>query len=212
MSVHGFHPELLTLPARLAGQRVVITPFRRGDGPRVYEAVDEDRNHLYPWLPWVDHHASPSDSEAFARRAAGMWLTREDLIAALWDHDGNFLGGSGLHRIDWGRRAFEVGYWLRKSATRRGVITEAVQLLTALCFGRLEASRVEIRCDPDNRPSVAVAERLGFIREAHFRNHTRAPDGELHDAVVYALTPVSFMDLPWAVTALRMVDGADSDG
>lgn len=212
MTLHGFHPELLALPARLAGERVVITPFRRGDGPAIYEAVDEDRNHLYPWLPWVDHHASPDDSEAFARRAAGMWLTREDLIVALRDHDGHFLGGSGLHRIDWERRAFEIGYWLRKSATRRGIVTEAVQLLTALCFGRLEGSRVEIRCDPDNRPSSAIPERLGFLREGHFRNQIKAPDGELRDTLVYALTPVSFSDLPWAPAALAVVDAADADG
>ena len=70
MPLYGFHPELLPLPARIVGERVVITPMARGDGAAIYEAVDENRPHLRPWLPWVDHHQSVDDSEAFARRAA----------------------------------------------------------------------------------------------------------------------------------------------
>jgi RimJ/RimL family protein N-acetyltransferase len=212
MPLHGFHPELLPLFARLAGRRTLLTPMARGDGEGIYEAVDEDRAHLRPWLPWVDHHQSIDDSEAFARRAAGMWLTREDLIVAIRDLDGRLLGGSGLHRIDWERRAFEIGYWIRKSATGKGHVTEAVQLLTAVCFDRLDASRVEIRCDPRNERSSAVPERLGFVREAHFRSQSRAPDGTLRDTLVYALTPSSFMELDWAADAKALVAAADSDG
>lgn len=212
MGLYGFHPELLPLPARLAGERVVVSPMARGDGRLIHDAIAEDRQHLRPWLPWVDHHQSVEDSEAFARRAAGMWLTREDMIVALRDHDGRFLGGSGLHRIDWERRGFEIGYWIRKSATQRGYVTEAVQLLTALCFDRLDASRVEIRCDPENVKSASVPERLGYVREAHLRADKRGPDGTLRDTLVYALTPPTFMALDWATAAQRAVARADRDG
>ncbi len=70
MPVHGFHPELLPLFRRLEGERTLLTPMAPGDGPAIYEAVDEDRAHLRAWLPWVDHHQESDDSEAFARRAA----------------------------------------------------------------------------------------------------------------------------------------------
>ncbi len=141
-----------------------------------------------------------------------MWLTREDLIVAIRSRDGTMLGGSGLHRIDWERRAFEIGYWIRKSATGKGHVTEAVQLLTAVCFDRLDASRVEIRCDPKNVKSSAVPERLGYLQEALLRSQSRGTDGSLRDTLVYALTPTSFMGADWAPKARRLVAAADRDG
>ena len=45
-----------------------------------------------------------------------------------------------------------------------------------------------IRCDARNTRSAAVAERLGFVREALLRNE-RDPHGELRDTLVFSLTP-----------------------
>jgi RimJ/RimL family protein N-acetyltransferase len=46
-----------------------------------------------------------------------------------------------------------------------------------------------IRCDARNTRSAAVAERLGFVREAHLRNEARSTDGELRDTLVFSLIP-----------------------
>jgi RimJ/RimL family protein N-acetyltransferase len=183
-------PILRDLPDELIGPRVLIRPVRSGDGAVIFEAVEESREQIAPWLPWVEKTQIVDDSEEYARRAAALWLTREELAVGIWDHaTGQFLGGSGLIRINWAVPAFEIGYWLRTSAWGQGYITETVQALCEFAFETLGANRVEIRCDPRNSRSRAVPQRLGFVLEATLRNQVRDGAGELRDTLIFALTP-----------------------
>ena len=80
-------------------------------GWKAEQAVEEAREHLRPWLPWIDLHRSPADSEAYARQSHARWLTREDLPLSLWERETRrFLGGTGLHPANWDVPSFESGY------------------------------------------------------------------------------------------------------
>ena len=114
-------------------------------------------------------------------------------MVGLWDRaTGHYLGGSGLHRIDWSVPALEIGYWLRTSACGQGYASEAVRLLCEFAFETLGANRVEIRCDALNTRSVAVPTRLGFVQEALLRSDCRDGNGELRDTLIFALTPEDY--------------------
>ena len=181
---------LRDLPDELLSERVLIRPPRPGDGATVWEAVEESREQIAPWLPWVEKTLGPDDCEAAARRGAARWQTREDLMVSVWERaTGRYLGGSGLHRIDWGVPAFEIGYWLRTSAWGQGYVSETVRVLCRFAFETLGANRVEIRCDGRNERSLAVPRRLGFVQEATLRNHCRDGRGELRDTLIFALMP-----------------------
>lgn len=183
-------PILRDLPDELTGERIVIRPPRPGDGAAIFEAVEESRAEIGPWLPWVEKTRTVSDSEEASRRGAARWLLREDLMVGIWEREtGRYLGGSGLHRINWTVPAFEIGYWLRTSAWSQGYVTEAVQTLCRFAFETLGANRVEIRCDPRNTRSAAVPKRLGFVQEAHLRNDVRDGAGDLRDTLIFGLTP-----------------------
>jgi ribosomal-protein-serine acetyltransferase len=205
-------PELLPLPSFIEGSRVRVRPFRRGDGAGVFAAIDEDRAHLRAWLPWVDAHKTAVDTEIYVRKAHAWWILREDLPVVIERTDGEILGGSGLHRFDWAVRSFEIGYWVRKSAEGQGLVTEAVELEAAMAFERLEANRVEIRCDPENVRSAAVPRRLGFALEARLSSNTVAANGGLRDTLVFALTKETFRAAPWKDRALAAVQRADREG
>jgi RimJ/RimL family protein N-acetyltransferase len=101
---------------------------------------------------------------------------------------GRYLGGTGLHRIDWSIPCFEIGYWLRVSAHGQGFITDSTRLLTKAAFETLGAARVEIRCDSSNAKSANVPIRLGFNHEATLRCARRDATGALSDTLIYALT------------------------
>ena len=99
------------------------------------------------------------------------------------------VGSSGLHRIDWAVPKFEIGYWCRTGMTGRGYVTEAVRGIAAFAFDVLGAQRVEIRCDPLNRPSARVAELAGFNLEGELRNDARGTDGTLRNTLVFSAVP-----------------------
>ncbi len=186
-------PILRELPDELVGERVILRPRRPGEGAVAWEAIEEAREQIGPWLPWVEKQRGPEDSEASARRGWAKWVLREDLAVGVWERaSGRFLGGSGLHRMDWSVPAFEIGYWLRALAWGHGYISETVRLLCGLAFEELGANRVEIRCDERNARSIAVPRRLGFIQEAALRNHCRDGRGELRDALIFAMTPEDY--------------------
>src|SRR5688500_623679 len=106
-------PILIDLPDELVGERTLVRPFRAGDGAPMFEAIEESREHIVPWLPWGPEHRTVQDTEAFVRGRRVVWDKREDLAVSLWDRaTGRFVGGSGLHRIDWRVRKFEIGYWV----------------------------------------------------------------------------------------------------
>ncbi len=62
-------PLLVDLPAEIVGERVLIRPFRAGDGLAVFEAIDE---------------SAPADSAldalgAFSRRTGGFGVIRSKI-------------------------------------------------------------------------------------------------------------------------------------
>ena len=183
-------PLLRELPQEMVGQRVLVRPYRVGDGPALWEAIEESRTHLRPWMPWTDSHTVPADSEMYARRSAARWLLREDLSVGIWERStGKFVGGSGLHPRDWGVPSFEIGYWIRLSAQGKGYVAETVQILCGLAFDTFGANRVSIQCDTQNIRSANVARRLGFTLEATLRNEARDTAGALRDTYCFGMTP-----------------------
>lgn len=191
-------PILIPVPEQVVGPRFRLRPYLPEDAPALYEAIDESREHLAPWLPWVDRHTSPDDSREFVARARAWWLLRQDLIVGIFECEGGrLLGGSGLHRINWDIRAFEIGYWLRRTAEGQGYMRETVQLLTRLAFDTLEANRVEIRMDPRNVRSRSVAEKLGFVLEGTLRNSMADPQGIPRDQHIFALTTEDYRSQPF---------------
>ena len=186
-------PILRDFPSELTGERVLLRPPCAGDGPAIWEATDESREHLKPWMPWIEETKTQADSERYARQAHARWLTREDLPLTIWERDtARYLGGTGFHRIHWNVPSFEIGYWIRKSAEGQGFMTETVRLLCRFAFETLQANRLEIRCDALNERSAAVPRRLGFVHEATLRNESRSLTGDLRDTFVFAMLPADY--------------------
>ena len=181
-------PLLLDIPDRIETERLIIRAPRAGDGAAGNAAICESLDALRPWMAWAEPVPSVEDSEEHFRRAAAHWLAREDLpLVLLRKEDGLFVGGSGLHRIDWSVPMLEIGYWIRTSLSRQGYVTEAVRAITTFAFDVLAAQRVEIRCDARNTRSAAVAERAGYTLEARLRSQARGVDGTLRDTLIYAM-------------------------
>ncbi|MDP9368711.1 MAG: GNAT family N-acetyltransferase [Chloroflexota bacterium] len=186
----GRHPTLIHLPDELRSKRLVLRPYRAEDAEAHFTAVDESRDHLRPWVAWVDTFASIDDARDYYLRCAANWLLRTDLTLGIFEAEsGRYLGGAGFHELDWDLRAFEIGYWIRTTASGHGYVSEAVRLLVALAFGHLDARRLELRCDPRNEPSRRVAERVGFVLEGRLRHNSLASDGQPADTLVFALLP-----------------------
>ncbi|MCP1134288.1 GNAT family N-acetyltransferase [Paenibacillus polysaccharolyticus] len=125
---------------------------------------------LRPWLPFAENIPTLEESEASVRKARLRFLERSDLMLHLRDKaTDEFVGSSGLHRMDWNARSFEIGYWVRTSRSGEGLVTEAVRGIEQFAIVHLQANRLEIRCDARNVRSASVAKRLGYTQEGILR-------------------------------------------
>ncbi|MCY9698313.1 GNAT family N-acetyltransferase [Paenibacillus alginolyticus] len=187
MSIEPTDPILYTIPESFESKRLLIRAPLWEDGLRVNEAVKESIEELRPWMPWAGNIPTIEESELSIRRSRLQFLDRTDLrLLLILKETGQLIGSSGLHRIDWQSRKFEIGYWVRTSFGNQGYITEAVEAITNYAVHELQANRIEIRCDGRNARSSRVAERLGFTLEGILRNDKCNVDGSLRDTMVFS--------------------------
>jgi RimJ/RimL family protein N-acetyltransferase len=187
MLIHPIDPILISMPESFESSRLQIRAALWGDGAAVNEAVQESAAELRPWMPWAQHDPSVEESEVSIRKSRLEFLERRDIRLLLVNKQtGQLVGSSGLHRIDWQVRKFEIGYWVRTSCAGQGYITEAVTAIADFAVQELQANRLEIRCDSRNTQSARVAERTGFTLEGILRNDKLDVHGVLRDTMIYS--------------------------
>ncbi len=115
------------------------------------------------------------------------WIVQQ-ASATVWaiEVDGEAAGGIGveLHK-DVDRVSAEIGYWLGEAAWGRGIVTDALQAVTAEAFRRFELTRIYALPFADNRASVRVIEKAGYTLEGHLRQ-SAIKDGTIRDQLLYA--------------------------
>lgn len=187
MSTRPIEPILLDFPENIESERLLIRAPLWGDGAAVNEAIVESLEELRPWMPWAQKAPTLEDSELSVRRARLQFLERKDLrLHLVHKVTGQLIGSSGLHRIDWETRKFEIGYWVRTTCEKQGYVTEAVHAITSFAIQELQAIRIEIRCDSRNSRSARIAERAGFTLEGILRNDMRDVNGALRSTMVFS--------------------------
>lgn len=189
-------PILIDVPSRLVTERLVLRTPVAGDGEKLWAAMFASLPELQAWMPWASEPPGETGSEKFARGAYADFHARKDFVFYGFervraedggeDREGALVVASGLHRVDWAVRRFEIGYWRRTGYGGQGLVDEVVNALTALAFEALDARRVEIRMDANNRRSWRVAERCGFALEGTLRADSLTPAGESRDTRVYS--------------------------
>jgi RimJ/RimL family protein N-acetyltransferase len=190
-------------------ERLLLRPYAPDDAAVVKDAVDTSLEHLRTFMDWAWLAPEPVGVVRKRLRAfRDAFRHGDDWIYGLFERDGSaIVGGAGLHRRV-GPEALEIGYWIRASHVRRGLATEAAAALTRLAFEWCGALRVEIHIDPANTASLAVAERLGYLREATLRK--RLPpirEGEpRRDEVVFSLLDEEYLASPSARFAVSGLD------
>lgn len=158
----------------------------------VYAVVDGDREHLRPWLPWVDQSTSAEYTRQFIRGALEQFSRNQGFSAALWI-DGQVAGVIGFHNVNWLNKNVEMGYWLASRFEGRGIATDACCALINYAFDEWKLNRVEIRCATGNTRSAAVPTRLGFTLEGTLREAQFVND-KFYDLFVYGMLAKDWKD------------------
>jgi ribosomal-protein-serine acetyltransferase len=162
--------HLLSIPSRaslrrspIETSRVLLMPLELGDGAELWDAVDGSRWHLERWLPWVPFNNAPEASVRYAEACVSDWDAGRAVRFAIRDRQSReLLGVVGLDSCVHLHRSCELGYWLRRDATGRGIMTEAARACVDFAFARMAMHRIRCAAATDNSASLRVIARLGF--------------------------------------------------
>src|SRR5688572_18320707 len=183
-------PQVLILSSTaLTDGDLRLRPLEHADRDPMYEAVRESIPQISPWLPWCHAGYAPSETEAFIESCITAWAQQLHFPFGVFEvQSGRYLGGIGVRPIDRTNRLCAIGYWIRTSATKRGIAPRAVRIAARFAFESLQFTRIEIVARPENRPSRRVAEKAGARFEAIVRNRI-VQHGQAYDAALYSLIP-----------------------
>jgi ribosomal-protein-serine acetyltransferase len=165
---------------------ISLRRHRTHDAPALAEAALESTREAFAWLPWCHPAYTVTEAAAWIERCDAEWERGSEYSFVVVDAGDRVLGGCGLNQLRREHRIANLGYWVRTSATRRGVATATVRAVARFAFAETDLVRLEIVVALGNAASHRVAEKVGALREgvAHDRLQLH---GRSHDAVVYAL-------------------------
>ena len=173
---------------RIETDRLTLRPPVHSDFRSWSELRRESRIFLKPWEPsWSPDHLS---RKSFANRV--YWSNRaikNDTALPLFmfrrdSHD--LVGAITLDHIRRGpAQSGTLGYWVGEKFTRRGLMREAIEAMVHHAFHRMDLSRVEAACLPENRPSRDLLEKCGFKYEGVAQSYLEI-DGRWRTHVLYA--------------------------
>ena len=168
---------------RLTLRQPVLSDYRKWSNLR-----DDSAEFLTPWEPqWSADHLS---RKGFANRvywsqrtinsgsALPLFIERRDDIA--------LIGAITLDNIRRGpAQAGTLGYWTGQPYIRQGYMREAILAVTHHAFERLDLSRLEAACLPENTPSRKLLEATGFKYEGVAQSYLQS-NGRWRTHVLYA--------------------------
>jgi len=164
---------------------MLIRPYAIGDEAALFDAASTSWRELQPWMPWCREHYALADATAWVTRQAAMFEAKTEFDFVILD-DGAMVGACGLNQLDAANRRANLGYWIRSSATRRGIASAAVKMLAGWAFENTDLQRLEIVVAVDNVASLRVAQKAGAQVEGTLRSRILL-HGVFHDAVMHSI-------------------------
>ena len=164
----------------LEGERCRVREWAKTDA----ESLAEHANNINVAGNLRDRFPHPytvKDARAFLRQA----VAAKDPTNLAIETGGQAVGAIGyVPGRDVERFSAEIGYWLGEPFWGRGIVTEALQLVTQHAFEQMNFLRLFALPFADNAGSVRVLEKAGYVLEGRLRR-SAIKDGVIRDQLMF---------------------------
>lgn len=110
--------------------RIIVRPFQAGDAKALQEAAVESVDTVGRWLPWCYPGFSVSDASDWIDECSRNIAAKAAYDLGIFSvGEGRLLGGVAINQINRRYNFGNLGYWVRQSEQRKGIATEAVELI-----------------------------------------------------------------------------------
>jgi RimJ/RimL family protein N-acetyltransferase len=165
----------------LEGARCLVRPWRAADIRPLVRCANNPNvsRQLRDRFP---NPYTPADARAFIDSVSRMRPATTFAIEV----DNEPVGGIGFSPgSDVERYSAEIGYWLGEQYWGRGIVADALSLVTAYAFRECGMLRLFALPFADNARSIRVLEKAGYQREGILRSSS-VKFGKPRDQALYA--------------------------
>ena len=150
----------------LKGNGFIIRGWKKGDEVSLQKNADNPK--VFACL--MDRFPSP-----YTMDDAILWvnnlINQNPLVNFAITINDEVVGGIGVEpRQDVYRKTAILGYWLSEELWGRGIMPEAVKLITNYAFTQLDFIRIQASVYSKNPASMRVLEKAGYVKEGIMRN------------------------------------------
>lgn len=170
---------------QMISDRLQLRPIQIEDSALFFAYRSNSAVNKYQgWIPKTidDVHNFISNQTSPEFNLPGSWF---QFVIIKRDKD-ELIGDVGVHFLDSGGLQVELGCTLDQKHQGNGYATEALTETVSYLFDKLNKRRIIASIDPRNLSSVRLFERLGFRKEAHFKQ-SFFMNGEWVDDLIYAI-------------------------
>ena len=178
----------------LIDDELLLRSFEPEDAQELFRVVEASREHLRPWLPWVDMSTKPEHSLQFIQQSKTQQHNQVGIALGII-YNRHIIGSMGMHNWDHTLKKAQLGYWITKEYEGKGIIQKCLAAFIDFLFNKAGLNKVEIHFMVNNHRSARVAEQAGFkvegiIRQSYLMN------GIYHDIVITGLLKKEWPGLP----------------
>ena len=165
---------------------IVLKSFTVNDAEERYDIIDKNREFLKKWLGWLDFYHSKQDVIDFTKVCLNNEKNKISLPLTIY-YNGKFAGSIELKDLDFRNKKTEIGYWLAKEFTGKGIMVKTTKFMIDYAFNELDLNRVSILTATENYASQAIPEKLGFTKEGMLKDN-ECLYGKFLDNYIYGMT------------------------
>lgn len=167
---------------QLNGTRIQLSPFNDSDKDLFIELsmCPKMMEHVYTPFSYDEAKSAFEVKSRPWKITSDSWFS----LAITESSSGEKLGSIGIKIVNHEAKIAEVGFMMKPSAQGKGFAGEALKLVKAYASDVLSLNKLTATCSVNNIGSYKLLEKLGFEREACFRQNTLIND-KLVDDFVY---------------------------
>ncbi|MFX1515766.1 MAG: GNAT family N-acetyltransferase [Promethearchaeota archaeon] len=181
--------KLLNLPTKLETERLILRRYEEGDGAALLNLLEShgNRQYLMDHIDEATDVTTEEEAEMRIRHLIADWIAQKKFIMGIWKKvSGLYIGQIWICPSKWEVPSFELGWFLELTHQGQGFACEAVQAALQFLFTHLHAHKVIVLTRDDNVKSYKLAERCGFMKEGHLRDHN-IKDGKRFGLFYYSM-------------------------
>ncbi|BDD05812.1 GNAT family N-acetyltransferase [Aureibacter tunicatorum] len=176
--------------SELESERLYFRKIGPQDAEDIYSLRSQETTMRY-----MDskYHQSLKDSEAFIQDNLSIQTKGEGMFFAIIEKEsGAFVGDFVFWKIDDRHHRADIGYMLKPDFWGKGFMQETMKTLLAYAFDEVGIHSIEANVNPENGNSSRALLKIGFEKEAYFKENYYF-EGKYLDSEIFSLLERNFI-------------------